>query len=208
MRLNMTIRTYNGDDWNDIFILNEARMTGDWSDRFVGKDGRRYEITIIEEREEKRYDIVRKQECDPAYYEPIEAIIWFEEKIVGRILIQEKWYCSGTLMGQGRIYDLGCECELAVRGYSKAQIGLRPNGFFETGNIGCGCIHGQINDEHRRNGIGTFVIEQFKRAGYAPRPDESCGLPYGYGEGWIEFWKNRGLKEINGIPVEQLVPSY
>ena len=38
----MTIRTYNGDDWNDIFILNEARKTGDWSDRFVGKDGKRY----------------------------------------------------------------------------------------------------------------------------------------------------------------------
>tara|TARA_B100000282_G_C31695719_1_gene473725 strand:+ start:501 stop:1106 length:606 start_codon:yes stop_codon:yes gene_type:complete len=201
----MTIRTYNGDDWNDIFILNEARMTGDWSDRFVGKDGRRYEITIIEERKEKRHDTVRKQEYDPAYYEPIEAIIWFEGKIVGRILIQEKWYCSGTLAGHGHIYDLGCECEHAEVG---RQISLRPIGFFETGNIGCGCIHGEINDEHRRNGIGTFVIEQFKRAGYAPCPDESCGLPYGYGEGWIEFWKNRGLKEINNTPIEQLVPSY
>ena len=43
---------------------------------------------------------------------------------------------QSTLLGQEQIYDLGCECELAVQGYSKAhQVELRPNGFSKLATL-------------------------------------------------------------------------
>ena len=163
---------------------------------FVGRDERKYEIAITEEVVPREKKLNEGEPTDVFYYYPIIATIRFQGKEIGSIVIQEKWE-GDTWQGELQ-YGIGCDC-FNVGNWSP-NITEKP-----LGPNGCGCIHGWIDEKHRRNGIGTFVIEQFKKTGYDPCPDTACSA---FGDGWIEFWKDRGLKEINGTPIEQLVPSY
>ena len=172
-------------------VVNEPLMNN-----FIGKDKREYDIEFIEEYESRMEQVIPVLYVDDvAQYKPIIAIIRYEGTEIGEICIEEKWFKYDEDPGEEPEYFMEyCKCDERIR----KKI---PS----IGSSGCGCIHGEIKKEHRRNGIGTFVIEQLRKLGYEPCPDEECGE---YGEGWVEFWKSQGYTTLDGDPIEEYLPSY
>lgn len=159
---------------------------------FFGKDGRKYWI-VVSQSASRHAAIKDGSESEIIEHIPIKAeISWlgFGKKRcpghigfdVGTIFIEEQWIWEGepNVAGASDVAVLNCFCP--------HQHDECP----ETGPSVCGCIHGELNEEHRRNGIASFVLKQFEMAGFIPCPDEKTTLPDE--GGWREFWAARDEK--------------